>query len=480
MASLEPNLIYESASTLVRRAQHDGASVISKSLKSHAATPTAISRYYHEFAVNQSLTSEYICRAISFDERLPEIILEDTNGVALKNFLQETDTAAQLDWDDKLWVAGELCKAVQSIHDEGAIHRDLNPANIIINLEEQTLKLIDFGLATVSTHDYSDTDSGQLTGTLPYISPEQTGRVNRLIDYRTDLYSLGCTLYELFSGTTPFNNNDPLELIHSHIARTAVQLHRLDLQIPRWLSEIVKKLLAKQPEDRYQTADAVRTDIEIGATTISSSEDVVPFELGQTDSYGQLTLPRKVYGRETEIARLEELSARAGEGESLIVQLIGSQGIGKQSLAKIFASQFRADGGLTANISGARENSPRQEIQPQSAPKGALDIARQFLRQVLSRDDESSSAYLTRLRNLGDETIDVLRTQVPELALVFQQPTNNRSKNNAIANWNDQRLRSANILQELLKSLSPISLLVIVEQPQHLSLIHISEPTRPY
>ena len=178
MASLEPNLIYESASTLVRRAQHDGASVISKSLKSHAATPTAISRYYHEFAVNQSLTSEYICRAISFDERLPEIILEDTNGVALKNFLQETDTAAQLDWDDKLWVAGELCKAVQSIHDEGAIHRDLNPANIIINLEEQTLKLIDFGLATVSTHDYSDTDSGQLTGTLPYISPEQTGRVN--------------------------------------------------------------------------------------------------------------------------------------------------------------------------------------------------------------------------------------------------------------------------------------------------------------
>lgn len=467
MASFEPNLVYESASTLVRRAQHEGASVIRKSLKSQAATPTAISRYYHEFAVNQSLTSEYICRAISFDERLPEITLEDTNGVALKSLLRAAGEDSHLHWDDKLWIAGELCKAVQSIHDEGAIHRDLNPANVIVNLEEQTLKLIDFGLATLATHDYSDNESGQLIGTLPYISPEQTGRVNRLVDYRTDLYSLGCTLYELFSEHTPFGNSDPLELIHSHIARTPPKLYGLNLEIPRWLSEIVQKLLAKQPEDRYQTADAVRTDIELGATTTPGSEDVIPFELGRTDSLGQLTLPSKVYGREAEITRLRELSTRAGDGESLIVQLIGSQGIGKQSLAKMFASQFRAEGGLTANVNIARENSPRQEIKPQSAPKGALDIARQFLRQVLSRDDDSSNAYLTRLRNLGDDTIDALRNRIPELALVFQQPSSTQAADNSALDWDHQRLHSEHILQELLKSLAPISLLVIVDQPQH-------------
>ena len=139
MASLEPTLIYESASTLVRRARLDGTSVIRKSLKPQAATPTAISRYYHEFAVNQSLTSDYVCRAISFDERLPEITLEDTGGIALKNLLtnphSQNRDPSELHWDDKLWVASELCNAVQSIHDEGAIHRDLNPANVIINTE---------------------------------------------------------------------------------------------------------------------------------------------------------------------------------------------------------------------------------------------------------------------------------------------------------------------------------------------------------
>ena len=220
MAQAEHTLIYESASTLVRRrtadASRDGLSaisgpdstVISKSLKPHAATPTAISRYYHEFTVNQSLTSNYVCRALSFDERLPEITLEDTGGIALKLLIKSGD----LDWEDKLHIAGELCRAVQSIHDEGAVHRDLNPANVIVNLGTESLKLIDFGLATLASREYSEVETGQLTGTLPYISPEQTGRVNRLIDYRTDLYSLGATLYELFAGNPPFVNTDPLEL----------------------------------------------------------------------------------------------------------------------------------------------------------------------------------------------------------------------------------------------------------------------------
>ena len=446
-------LIYESASTLVRRGQQNGQSVIRKSLKPQAATPTAISRYYHEFTINQSLTSDFVCRALTFDERIPEITLEDTNGVALKSLLKDDG----LPWEDKVYIASELCKAVQSIHDEGAIHRDLNPANVIVNLDAQNLKLIDFGLATLSSQDYADVESGQLTGTLPYISPEQTGRVNRVVDYRTDLYSLGASLYELFAGHPPFVNSDPLELIHSHIARTPPKLTSLDLDIPRWLSEIVQKLLAKQPEDRYQTAEAVRADIDLGAATVPSSEDVLPFTLGRTDSRGQLTLPRKVYGREDEIAKLTELAVRAGEGESLIVQLIGAQGIGKQSLAKMFASQFRAEGGLTALLDASRGDA-REELSElhriDASPKGSLEVARQFLRQVLSRDDESSNAYLTRLKNLGEDTIESLRAQVPELALVFQQPVR------------QHRAKGTRTLQELLKSLSPISLLVVLEQPQ--------------
>jgi len=445
------SLIYESASTLVRRKKlaPDDISVICKSLKPQAATPTAISRYYHEFAVNQSLTSNYVCRAIAFDERLPEITLEDTGGVALKNLLK----SEELTMDDKLFIATELCRAVQSIHDEGAIHKDLNPANIIVNLEQQTLKLIDFGLATLASGDAIETDSGQLTGTLPYISPEQTGRVNRLVDYRTDLYSVGATFYELFAGRPPFDNTDPLELIHSHIARTPKRLMSLDLGLPRWLSDIVEKLLSKQPEDRYQTAEALCTDLELAASAAPSGEDVVPFVLGRTDTRGQLTLPRKVYGREAELAKLEQLANRATEGESLIVQLIGAQGIGKQSVAKRFGTTFRQNGGLSATLDSARDSQTRQD----SGTNGALEISRAFLRQILSRDDESSNAYLTRLRNLGEDSIDALRERVPELAMVFQEPRHIGAKTSQ---------PSEHVLQDLLKSLSPISLLVIVEQPQ--------------
>ena len=475
MATEEHTLIYESASTLVRRRtalpQRFGKSysgsflaptqnsdpsssrtVICKSLKPHAATPTAISRYYHEFAVNQSLTSSYVCRAIGFDERLPEITLEDTGGIALKQLIKSDD----IDWDEKLLIATELCKAIQSIHDEGAIHRDLNPANIIFNRDTETLKLIDFGLATLASHEYNEMDSGQLTGTLPYISPEQTGRVNRQIDYRTDLYSLGATLYELLAGKPPFINNDPLELIHSHIARTPARLASLGKEIPRWLSDIIQKLLSKQPEDRYQTAEAVCSDIELGTSRVAGAkgEDVVPFELGRTDSKGQLTLPRKVYGREQELEKLNELATRAGEGESLIVKLIGARGVGKQSLAKVFATAFRESGGLTATIDVSSDKQGRQEGAPNNAPRGTLEIARQFLRQILSRDDESSNAYLTRLRNLGEESVEALRAQVPELAMVFQEPVKQTKQS------------PDHILQALLKSLSPISLLIVLDQPQ--------------
>ena len=483
MATADETLIYESASTLVRRrsikasrkelhetrplkttdnptdpsagkgerTNDSSLTVICKSLKPGAATPTAISAYYHEFSVNQSLTSSYVCRALSFDERLPEITLEDTGGVALRRLLNDEELA----WDDKLYIAGELCKAVQSIHDEGAIHRDLNPANIIVNLDDQSLKLIDFGLATLASADQIEVETSQLSGTLPYMSPEQTGRVDRVIDYRTDLYSLGATLYEVFSGQPPFVNSDPLELIHSHMARTPERLIDLDGDLPRWLSDIVQKLLAKQPEERYQTAEAVHSDLDLGASMatanlISADNDVVPFVLGRTDTRGQLALPSKIYGREDELAKLDEIATRAGEGESLIVQLIGGRGIGKQSLAKTFAGKFRADGGLTATLNASRDKLTRQE----NDARGSLEIARQFLRQVLSRDDESSNAYLTRLRNLSEGSIEALRTQVPELAMVFQRTASNDGK------------LGERIVQELLKTLSPISLLIVLEQPQ--------------
>src|SRR5262249_54454033 len=214
------------------------------------------------------------------------MLFEDVGGIALKELIRQGNLA----FEQKLAIAIQLCQALQSIHDEGVIHRDINPGNVVVNLDAELVRIIDFGLATMSPREYPDaTVITHLTGTLPYVSPEQTGRVNRVVDYRTDLYSLGATLYELFGGTPPFTNTDPLELIHFQIARAPTPLADVNTTLPRWLSDIVGKLLAKQPEDRYQSAAATRADLEEGYELWVSHAELESFALGKHDLRGQLS-----------------------------------------------------------------------------------------------------------------------------------------------------------------------------------------------
>ena len=184
MSTVIDQKVYESTSTLVRRTSWQDQPVISKTLKPGAQTPNAIARYHHEFNVNQSLTSPYICRALAMEDRYPRIIFEDPGGISLRSLLNSRD----LSMDERLDIAVLITRALQSIHDEGVIHRDLNPGNILITDDPLNVLLIDFGLATLVPREHPDAGQfSHLTGTLPYVSPEQTGRVNRVIDYRTDL-----------------------------------------------------------------------------------------------------------------------------------------------------------------------------------------------------------------------------------------------------------------------------------------------------
>jgi len=339
--------IYESASTLVRRTTWHDQPVVTKSLKSSAQTPNAIARYHHEFNINQSLTSPYVCRALAMDDRDPKIIFDDPGGESLRSLLQSRNPSLE----ERIDIAVEITKALQSIHDEGVIHRDLNPGNIVVCDDPTAVYLIDFGLATLVPREYPQSEPfSQLTGTLPYVSPEQTGRVNRVVDYRTDLYSLGATLYELFSGEPPFSNTDPLELIHAHIASTPRPLSAVAEDVPRWLSEVVLKLLSKQPEDRYQSAAAVRDDLMEG----QNHSNVIPFRLGQTDSPGQLALPKRLYGRSREVHLIGEQVRRIQQGEVLFLDVTGPTGIGKGALLSEIARQASESDMLVARASSPR------------------------------------------------------------------------------------------------------------------------------
>ena len=393
--------IYESASTVVKRTRWEGRRVVSKSLKTSAQTPNAVARYHHEFNLNQSLTSPYICRALAIDDNGHRIIFEDPGGDSLREVIQRDE----LSLDDQLDIAIEITRALQSIHDEGVIHRDLNPSNIIVCHHPTSVHLIDFGLASLIPREHPDAERlDHLTGTLPYISPEQTGRVNRVVDYRTDLYSLGATLYELFCGKPPFSNTDPLELIHAHIASTPKPLNSVNEHIPRWLSEVVDKLLSKQPEDRYQSATGVSDDLVDG----QSHANVIPFKLGLTDSPSQLPLPKQVYGRDKELAVFQECVQRVIKGEVLFVQIVGGPGMGKSTLCDAMSREASENKLLVARASA-------RTLDLYDTDTIFLELLRLVVRQALSLGTTTGDAIVARLQLLESKHVQYLTDYIPEL-----------------------------------------------------------------
>ncbi|MDZ7670661.1 MAG: ATP-binding protein [Gammaproteobacteria bacterium] len=457
MAKGVDRTIYESATTLVKRSQWDGQAVIIKALKPGARNGSSIARYQHEFKLNQSLTSPYVCRALSMDDSEHRIIFEDSGARALREFIR----ADALTLDERIDVAMTLAHALQSIHDEGVIHRDLNPGNVIVLDDTLDVQIIDFGLATLAPREYPLQEAGShLTGTLPYISPEQTGRVNRVVDYRTDLYSLGVTFYELFSGATPFTGNDPLEMIHAHIASTPKPLHVTNPDVPQWLSDVVQKLLAKQPEDRYQSAAAARDDLAEGQQHAA----VIPFRLGRTDAPGQLSLPKRLYGREAPLDDLRAAVERTLSGESMIVEINGAGGMGKTALCDALQRNTLEHELLTARIN--LRGSPYRD--------GAgmwLDLLRLLIRQALSLPPPEGQELLDRLQRLPPPSLACLAAYMPELQPVLE---------NRAGGTDEAAAAPALAVMHALRAISPHPVCVIVEnadqQPED-DLAHLVNTT---
>ncbi|MEM7002919.1 MAG: protein kinase, partial [Pseudomonadota bacterium] len=398
------SLIYESTSTSVSRGSWQGQAAVFKALRPEARTPSAISRYQREYDVLRALISPYVCEALDFDDTQWRIILADYQGTSLRDYIALHSPSRS----ERLHIALQLAEAVQSIHDEGVTHRDLNPANILIipprEDGEVDVKLIDFGLASLNRFEAANADVTTLTGTLPYISPEQTGRVNRTIDARTDLYSLGATLFELFSQRPPFQHTDPLELIHAHIAATPPLLHEVDASLPKWLSDVVHKLLAKQPEQRYQSAASVADDLRKGI----SEQNVAPFPLGRTDRAEQLVVPDKLYGREMAQDLLLDHLERCKQGEVLFAHLEGAIGMGKAALADDISRSANTIGTLVASVDCAT-------LEFLDTDTLWIEALRPLLRQILSWPNETSERTLQKIERASSPHLTALIPFLPEL-----------------------------------------------------------------
>ncbi|VXD25636.1 ATP-binding region ATPase domain protein (fragment) [Planktothrix paucivesiculata PCC 9631] len=319
--------------TFVYRARKESeiSSVIIKTLKAEYPTLSDITHLRREYQILHSLNAENIIKAISLESYKNglALILEDSGAQSLDNWIK----GKKLPLVQFLSLALQLVCALAELHQHNIIHKDIKPQNIIINPITEKVQLIDFSIASrLGQENTALSHPDLLEGTLAYMSPEQTGRMNRSIDYRTDFYSLGITFYEMLTGELPFNHTDPLELVHSHIAKTPISPHELNPEIPPQISAMVMKLLAKNAEDRYQSAEGLKFDLETCLINLKVNGSISNFVAGSADKARQLNIPQKLYGRDREVTILLKTFDRVASGTTELMLVSGYSGIGKTVL----------------------------------------------------------------------------------------------------------------------------------------------------
>src|SRR5271154_3464415 len=266
------------------------------------ASPWRQMRLEHEHALKAELDPAWAARPVALlrqNDRLT-LVLEDPGGEPLRRLLGEP-----LGITEFLRIAIPLAGAVHQMHERGLIHKDIKPENVLVDVTSGGVWLTGFGIASLLPRERQSPEPPEvIAGTLAYMAPEQTGRMNRSIDSRSDLYALGITFYEMLTGALPFTAADPMEWVHCHIARQADPPEERAKEIPKALSSIVMKLLAKTAEERYQTAAGLEYDLRRCLGEWQSHGRIDPFQVGAHDASDRLLIAEELYGREREIESL--------------------------------------------------------------------------------------------------------------------------------------------------------------------------------
>ncbi|MBE9128249.1 MULTISPECIES: ATP-binding sensor histidine kinase [unclassified Coleofasciculus] len=431
--------IYESANSLVYLGirEQDKQAVILKVLKEDYPTASELTRYKQEYEIIRNLTIDGVVKAYALEpyQRSLVIILEDFGGQSLKQLMNDSVGAIhELPLAEFLDIAIKIAEILGQIHSSNVIHKDINPANIAYNPETGQLKIIDFGISTqLSRENPTLKNPNVLEGTLAYMSPEQTGRMNRALDYRTDFYSLGVTFYELLTGKFPFETTDALELVHCHIAKQPIppKEGRRE-EIPQALSDIVMKLMAKTAEERYQSAWGIKADLEECLHQLQTKGEISDFPLGTQDISDKFQIPQKLYGREAEVETLlaafervarEEDTGTRGHGDAEIGQskielmlVAGYSGIGKSALVAEIHKPITEKRGYF--ISGKFDQFQRNI--PYSAVVNAF---KGLMRQLLTESEAQLTQWREKLLAAVGKNGQVIIDVIPEVELIIgKQP----------------------------------------------------------
>jgi PAS domain S-box-containing protein len=375
--------------------------------------PDGPNRLAHEFALKDVLDAAWAVLPLALVPERNTLLLADRGGVPLS-----LEIGAPMDVGRFLRIGVALAGAVGGLHRSGLVHKDIKPGNIFVNSESLEVRLTGFGLASrVPRQRKSPVPPEVIAGTYAYMAPEQTGRMNRSIDARSDLYSLGVTLYEMLTGVLPFTAADPMEWVHCHIARQPANPAERVSGLPEPVCAIVMKLLSKGAEDRYQTAAGLQSDLQRCLLGWEASRHVAHFGLGAHDASNELLFREKLYGREAEIERLIGAFERVvTQGASGLVLVSGYSGIGKSSVVNELHRALVPPRGLYA--------AGKFDQYKRGIPYATLAQAFQGLvRQLLSKNNAELDRWRGALTQALGMNGRLMINLIPELALVIgEQP----------------------------------------------------------
>jgi PAS domain S-box-containing protein len=377
--------------------------------------PATLRRLEHEYAFRAELDPAWAVRPLSLwrsDERTI-LLLEDCDGEPLASLL-----GRPLELMHFLHLALDISAALGHLHAKGLIHKDVKPANVLVHAVSGRVWLTGFGIASQLPRERQPPEPPRvITGTLAYMAPEQTGRMNRSVDSRSDLYSLGVTLYEMLTGELPFIAADPMEWVHCHVAREPTPPAQRVSGVPGPVSAIVMKLLAKNPEERYQSASGVEADLRRCLAALQANQRIDPFALGAHDASNRLLIPEKLYGRgrETKVL-LDAFDRVVASGALELVLVSGYSGIGKSSVVNELHRVIVLPHGLFAS---AKFDQLKRDI-----PYATLAQAfHSLVRQILGHSEADLDRWRIEMREALGSNGQLIVDLVPEIeALIGNQP----------------------------------------------------------
>ena len=413
--------LYVGTRTLVYRGirTRDEYPVVVKLLRNKYPTFNDLVQFRNQYTIAKNLDFPHIVKALTLEvyQNSYVLVMEDFGGVSLSTYLKtvtnETQPSQALPLAEFLQLAIQLTDIIHYLYQNRVIHKDIKPANILINPDTKEIQLIDFSIASLLPRETQEIQNPNiLEGTLAYLSPEQTGRMNRGIDYRSDFYSLGVTFYELLTGQLPFISDDPMKLVHCHLAKHSIPIHQINPELPLILSKIVSKLMAKNAEKRYQSALGLKHDLENCLIQLQKTAKIEDFELGKRDVSDRFTIPEKLYGREKEVAQLLAAFERVSLGATEMMLVAGFSGIGKTAVVNEVHKPIVRQRGYF--IKGKYDQFQR------NIPFSAFVQAfRDLMGQLLSESDTQLQTWKTQILAAVGDNGQVLIDVIPELERII-------------------------------------------------------------